>query len=337
MEFSHATIIAGGGSGGDGIPASDAALIEPFAIEFDGKGNMFIAEMMGHRIRVVDQRGIISTLAGNGTAGPTGDNGPAINATLNGLHDIRISPADGHLYVADTWNARIRKIDRITGIITTVAGTGEKGFSGDEGRATDAQIGDAYAIAFDRTGRHLYLADLDNQRVRMIDLELGTITTVAGNGQKGPPDDGSIAVEAPLKDPRAVAVDKRGTLYILERGGHCIRQVTTDGRISRIVGTGEAGYSGDEGPARDAQLRGPKHLVVDRDGNLIIADTENHVIRRYLANEGRIVHVAGTGAEGAAIGSIDQVQFNRPHGVCVHPDGSIYAADSYNNRVIRLS
>ena len=336
MEFNRATVVAGGGNGGDGKPAIEAALIEPFAVEFDPLGNLYIAEMTGHRIRRVNPQGIISTIAGTGQPAGDGDNGPATAASLNGLHDLRISPADGHLYIADTWNARIRKIDLRTGLITNVAGTGQKGFSGDGGPPTHAQIGHAYAIAFDLTGQHLYLADLDNQRVRLIDLPRNRITSVAGNGVKDVPHDHAIAVDQPLMAPRAVAVDPIGNLYVLERAGNCIRKVTPDGKIIRIIGTGDAGYSGDGGDARAAMLRGPKHLCVDRDGNLIIADTENHAIRKYLVKDRRILHVAGTGHPGPAIGNINEVEFNRPHGVYAHPSGAIYVADSYNNRILKL-
>jgi sugar lactone lactonase YvrE len=299
-------------------------------VEFDASGNMYIAEMMGHRIRVVTREGRVSTIAGNGTAGSGGDGGPADKAQLNGLHDMRFRP-DGALYIADTWNARVRKIDMRTGVITTIAGTGTKGFSGDGGPAVEAMMGDTYSIAFDAGGSLLYVADLDNLRVRMIDIERGIITTVAGNGNKGVPRDGGIAVEEPLMSPRAVAVDASGVLYIVERGGHAVRRVDREGRITTIVGTGEGGYGGDEGPGRQAKLLGPKHLVVDPDGNLLIADTENYVIRKYLTEDGRIVHVAGTGKEGDG-----STGLNRPHGVCVDPQGRVVIADSYNNRVVRV-
>jgi DNA-binding beta-propeller fold protein YncE len=330
MQQPRLVCVAGGGTAADRALATNAQLLEPFAIDFDPSNNMLIAEMMAHRIRLVTPDGRISTLAGNGQPGPGGDNGPAANAQLHGLHDICFHP-DGTLYIADTWNARVRKIDRRTGIITTVAGTGTKGFSGDEGPAAQAQIGDAYAIAFNAAGSLLYLADLDNLRVRMIDIESGIITTVAGNGQKGVPQDNALAVDQPLMSPRAVAVDPSGILFIVERGGHAVRKVDSDGLISTIIGTGEPGYSGDEGPARQAKLLGPKHLVVDPEGNLILADTENHVIRKYSPNDGRIIHLAGTGQEGAG-----DFALNRPHGVRVDRQGTLHIADSYNHRIVRV-
>jgi DNA-binding beta-propeller fold protein YncE len=331
MAQARLVTIAGGGSGGDGAMATEAKLIEPFAVEFDAAGNLYIAEMQGHRIRVVGRDGRISTVAGTDVAGAAGDGGPAKLAQLNGLHDLRFGPRDGNLYVADTWNARVRMIDMRSGMISTVAGTGMKGFGGDGGPAVDAAMGDAYAIAFNIAGTKMYVADLDNFRVRMMDMVSGIMTTVAGNGQKGLPREGGVAVEEPLLSPRAVAVDGEGNLYIVERGGHAVRQVDVKGRIRTIVGTGAEGYGGDEGPGRAASLRGPKHAMVDRAGDLIIADTENHVIRRYLGAEGRIVHVAGTGTEGGGAEGL-----NRPHGVYANGEGTLFVADSYNHRVVRV-
>jgi sugar lactone lactonase YvrE len=311
--------------------ATEAKLIEPFAVEFDAAGNLYIAEMQGHRIRVVGPDGRIGTVAGTGVAGAAGDGGAARLAQLNGLHDVRFSPRDGNLYIADTWNLRVRMIDMGSGMISTVAGTGVKGFGGDGGAAVAAAMGEAYAIAFNNAGTKMYVADLDNFRVRMVDMVNGIMTTVAGNGVKGLPREGGLAVEEPLLSPRAVAVDGAGNLFIVERGGHAVRQVDVEGRIRTIVGTGQEGHGGDGGPGRTANVRGPKHAVVDREGNLVIADTENHVIRRYLRAEGRIVHLVGTGTEGGGADGL-----NRPHGVYVDREGRLFVADSYNHRVVRV-
>ena len=161
---------------------------------------------------------------------------------------------------------------------------------------------------------------------------------VAGNGQKGVPEDGALATAAPLVDPRAVIADAKGRVYILERGGHALRVVDADGKIKTVVGTGRQGNSGDGGDARQATLNGPKHLCFDRDGNVVIADTENHVIRKYLPRENRIVRVAGSGKKGrGGIGGPPlDAELNQPHGVFVRNDGTLYIADSSNDRVLRI-
>ena len=201
-----------------------------------------------------------------------------------------------------------------------------------------AEFGSVINVALDPQGKHLYLADIDNRRVRMIDLASGIVTTVAGNGSKGVPADGTDAKSAPLVDPRAVAVTAKGEIYILERSGHVLRFVDAEGKIRTVAGTGEAGFSGDGGNARQATLRGPKHLCLDRDGNVIIADTDNHVIRKFLPRENRIVRVAGSGTKGSAgIGGAPlEIELNQPHGVAVDREGSLYIVDSYNDRMLKI-
>ena len=172
-----------------------------------------------------------------------------------------------------------------------------------------------------------------------IDLVTGIVTTVAGNGQRGVPADGAVATAAPLVDPRAVAADDKGNVYILERGGHALRVVGTDGRIRTVVGTGQRGASGDGGDARLATMNGPKHLCLDREGNVLIADTENHCVRKYLPRTGMIVRVAGIGTKGAAGtgGPPERAELSQPHGVTVHADGTLYIADSSNHRVVKIT
>lgn len=330
-------LVAGGGSGGDGSPAIDAKLVTPFGVDFDPAGNLIFVELNGHRVRKIDPKGILTTVGGTGTKGSDGENSLARQAQFNGMHNLAIAP-NGDIYLADTWNHKVRKIDSQSGLITTVAGTGEKGYSGDGGPATKAKCGGIYCAALNPAADKLYLADLDNRRIRVVDLKSGTIDTVAGNGQKGAPADGADARQAPLVDPRAVAADAQGNVWILERGGHALRVVDRSGKIRTVVGTGKAGAGGDGGDARQAMLNGPKHLCLDRDGNVLIADTENHVIRKYLPKEGKIVRVAGTGQRGSAGvgGPPEQIQLNQPHGVYVHPDGTLYIADSSNHRILKI-
>jgi DNA-binding beta-propeller fold protein YncE len=311
-------------------------LEEPFGVDFDSAGNMYVVEMAGNRVSVLDKEGALRVLAGTGVAGLSGDEGPAAAARFRGPHHLALGP-DGALYVADTGNNCVRRIDLHTGIVTRVAGTGQKGFGGDGGRAEEAQFGGIYAIAFH--GSVLYICDLDNRRIRAVDLRTGIVTTAAGNGQKGVPKDGEDARSQPLVDPRAVTVDSRGNIYVCERGGHALRVIDPAGKIRTVAGTGEAGFSGDDGPAAHARLNGPKHISVDASDDVLIADTENHVIRRYSPRDGRIRRVAGTGTKGAAGlgGPAASCQLDRPHGARARPGtGAIYVSDSENNRVIRV-
>lgn len=330
-------LVAGGGEGGDGGPAREAKLQMPFAVDFDRAGNLFLAEFIGQRVRKIDGKGILTTLAGTGEKGYGGDDGPAAKARFDSIHNLVIT-ANGDVYITDSWNKRLRKIDGRTGMIRTVAGTGQKGFSGDGGPATKAQFGDIYCAALDAKGEKIYLADLDNHRIRVLNLESGVVETVAGNGKKGVPRDGTEARQAPLVDPRAVAVDAKGNVYILERGGHAMRVVDVEGKIRTVAGTGQKGFSGDGGEALRARLNGPKHLCVDRNGDVLIADTENHVIRKYLPREGKIIRIAGTGHAGRAglDGPPLKAELKQPHGVNARPDGTIYIADSSNNRVLKI-
>lgn len=330
-------LVAGGGTGGDGLPATQAKLDSPFGVEFDRDGNLIFVELTGHRVRRIDKQGIVTTLAGTGEKGLSGDGGPASKATFNGMHNLAIAP-NGGIFLADTWNNCVRRIDPRSGVVTTVAGTGQKGFSGDGGPATKAEFGGIYCASLNPDATKLYLADLDNRRIRAVDLKTSIVITVAGNGQKGVPTDGSVATNSPLIDPRAVAADKAGHVYVLERSGHTLRVVSPDGTIRTVVGTGKAGLSGDGGEARQATLNGPKHLCVDHDGTVLIADTENHVVRRYNPATGKIERVAGIGKKGTAGVGGDplQIEMNQPHGVYVHPNGTLYIADSSNHRLLRI-
>jgi hypothetical protein len=330
-------LVAGGGTGGDGAPADGAEVITPFGVDFDAGGTLFFVELNGHRVRRIGADGLVMTLAGTGRKGDGGDDGPALKAELNGPHSLVVTKG-GDVIVADTWNNRVRKLDPRTGRITNVAGTGRKGFSGDGGPATRADFGGIYSIALDEAGQALVLADLDNRRIRRVDLASGIVTTVAGNGKKGIPADGDDARSSPLVDPRAVALDGRGHLYILERGGHALRVVDRSGRIRTVAGTGQPGDSGDGGDARQARMNGPKHLCVDARGDVLIADTENHRIRLYRPADGTIRTIAGSGRKGTKGlgGPPGDAELNQPHGVAIGPGGVVYIADSSNNRILKI-
>ncbi len=332
-------LVAGGGTRADDAPAREMRLREPFGVEFDPQGRMIIAEMdQGQRVLRMERDGRVHVIAGVGRKGASGDGRAAAQAEFNGIHNLAVA-ANGDIYVADTWNCRVRKITAKTGVVTAVAGTGEKGYGGDDGPAKQAKLGGIYCVALSADGRRLHLADLHNNRVRYLDLATGTIHLLAGNGQKGVPRDGADAKTAPLSDPRAVAADRNGTVYILERGGNALRAVSPDGRIKTVVNTsGRKGADGDGRSARNATMNGPKHLCVDRDDNVIIADAENHLIRKYLPRDGRIIRVAGTGKQGSAglDGPPLQCELSRPHGVTVHHDGNLYITDTHNHRILRI-
>ena len=310
-------------------------LSQPFGVDFDKDGRIYIVEQ-DHRVSVLDAKGALRVLAGNGVKGFAGDGGPAAQALFNGPHVLEIGP-DGALYVTDTWNYSVVRIDLRTEILTRIAGTGVKGFAGDGSKATEAQFGGIFSIAF-ASGK-LYICDLDNRRVRAVDLKTGIVTTVAGNGEKGVPKDGLDAKTQPLVDPRAIAVDSAGNLYICERGGHALRVVDHTGKIRTVAGTGERGFSGDGGPALSARFDGPKHLFAEKNGDVLITDTENHEIRRYSPKTRMVTRVAGTGQKGSAGvgGPVEGLELNRPHGAMVHPvTGALYISDSDNHRVVRI-
>jgi sugar lactone lactonase YvrE len=336
-EPGRLVLVAGGGTGSDGSPADRAAITSPFGVGFAPGGTLVFVEMTDHRVRKIDRDGQVTTVAGTGHAGNGGDDGPAAGAELNGPHSLVVSK-DGDVFVADTWNNRVRRIDARSGRIVNLAGTGRKGFAGDGGPAVSGEFGGIYCLALDEAGQALYLADLDNRRVRRVDLRSGVVSTVAGNGKKGVPADGDDARAAPLVDPRAVAVDGRGNLYILERSGNALRVVDRSGKIRTVAGTGERGDSGDGGDAKKAKLNGPKHLCFDSEGNVMIADTENHRIRLYRPEDGTIRGIAGTGQKGSAGlgGPPQEAQLSQPHGVTIGPDGALYISDSSNNRIVKV-
>jgi sugar lactone lactonase YvrE len=291
----------------------------------------------GERVLRMDKSGRIQLLGGQGKRGDAGDGGDPKGALFNGIHNLAILP-DGAILLADTWNRRVRRIDPGYSKIESWAGTGAKGFDGDVGPAVAAQFGMIIQIALDPSAQYLYLADIENLRVRRIDVKSSAVQTVAGNGKKGVPLDGALAKESPLVDPRAVVPDRDGGFYILERSGNAMRHVDQQGRIKTVVGTGKAGLGGDGGPALAATMNGPKHACLDRDGSVIIADAENHVVRCFIPQTGQITRVAGTGKQGSGGLGGDPLhcELNRPHGVTIAPDGILYITDSYNDRILRL-
>jgi DNA-binding beta-propeller fold protein YncE len=275
-------------------------------------------------------------VAGNGQKGYAGDGAAATDASLNMPHEVQFDAA-GHLYVAERDNHVIRKVDTGTGIISTLAGTGSPGFSGDGGPAAGAQLRQPHSIAVDRIRRRLLICDIGNHRIRQVDLATGMIATFAGTGERQPTPDGAPLQGAPLNGPRTIAFDRDANLYLALREGNAIYRI--DGQaltIHHVAGTGEQGYSGDRGQARQAKLAGPKGLAWSG-GRLYVADTENHVIRAIDLNRGIIQTVLGTGQRGdGPEGDPLRCALSRPHGVLVDARGVLYVGDSEAHRIRML-
>jgi len=336
-----------GGFSGDGGPATSASLWNPAGIAVDASGNLFIADTGNSRIRKVSAGGIVTTVAGNGSYGFSGDGGPAISASLWSPAGIAVD-ASGNLFIADTYNNRVRKVSA-SGIITTVAGSGipltagNVGFSGDGGPAISARLNSPYGVAVDASG-NLFIADTYNNRIRKVSTT-GMITTVAGSGgfggynSGGYAGDGGPAASALLNQPYGVAVDTSGNLFIADNLNCRIRKVSASGMISTVAGGLTYGFSGDGGPAASALLRPPWGVAVDVSGNLFIADTLNYRIRKVSAS-GIIATVAGTGGVGSDGGGFSgdggpatSALLFDPSGVAVDASGNLFIADSFNNRI----
>ncbi|MGH3924205.1 MAG: NHL repeat-containing protein, partial [Pseudonocardiaceae bacterium] len=330
------TTIAGNGtqgSIGDGGPAALAQFRFPVDIALDSSGNIYVAEAEGRRVRRIDLSGQISTVAGTGVQGYSGDGGPATQAQLGFPLAIALD-GSGNLYIADTNNDRIRKVDA-AGIITSVAGSGEAGFAGDGGPAAVAELTLPEGVAVDQSGS-LYIADTGNDRIRKVDAD-GRISTVAGSGIRGFSGDGGLAATAQLAQPRGIAVDRDGSIYLGDQGSNRARKIDPNGVISTFAGAGP-GYPGDGGPATQATLRFPKFVHVDQLGRLYIADSSNHRIRRVDQN-GDITTIAGNGSGGFSGdgGQAVAAQLNQPHGLALDASGNVYIADTLNHRVRKVT
>ena len=336
--------IAGNGASsysGDGGLAVSAGLNRPRGVAFDASGNMYIADELNHRIRRVTPGGIITTFAGTGTGGFSGDGGQAVNAQLNQPGSLAFN-ANGSLIIADSQNRRIRKVNSSNGIITTIAGTGTEGFSGDGGPATSAMLRRAVDLAVDAFG-NVYFADSVDHRIRKISTN-GLISTVAGNGIQGYSGNGGQATSASLRFPVGIALDAAGNLYIADAGNHVVREVTTTGIIFNAAGNGtgagtdSGSFSGDGGGAVSAGLNTPEDVVADSAGTLFIADTANNRIRKVTSN-GIITTIAGTGSDGFSGdgGSALGATFNFPWAVALDASGNLLIGDAFNHRVRRVS
>jgi hypothetical protein len=332
------TTLAGTGTAGyngDGV-ATAAMLYNPTGVAVDYAGNVYIADRNTHRIRKINTAtGLLSTVAGTGMAGYLGNGGPATAATLYNPAGVAVDGA-GNVYIADHNNQRIRKITIATGVISTVAGSGAAGFSGDGGAATTAALLLPTGVAVDAVG-NIYIADQFNHRIRKVTAATGLISTVAGNGTAGVAGDGAAATSAQLNYPTGVGLDGAGNIYIADRNNHRIRKVTAaTGVITTYVNTGgTGGYTGEAVPASAARLYFPSGVAVDASGNVYVADQFTMRIRKITAATGLISTVAGSenvgfGGDG---GVASAGQLNYPFGVAVDVVGSVYIADSSNHRV----
>ncbi len=353
MVFCH------GGFAGDGGPAASAELSMPKGVAVDRSGNLFISDNGNRRVRRVDAAtGIITTVVGNSPCphasgacegGFSGDGGPATKAELNDVFGGIALDADGNLFIADSGNQRVRRVDKATGVITTVAGNGTRGFSGDAGPATSAELNVPSAVSVDTSG-NLFIADSGNRRVRRVDQATGVITTVAGGGTccRFPPplgEERGLAVNAELDKVLAILVDASGTLFIAEPIQGRIRRVDHDtGTVSWVAGGAcpphggscGPGFDGDGGAARGAHLSAPFGLVVDGSGNLLIADTGNGRIRRIDHATGVITTIAGSGGRdfGKDGEPATSAALRSPYSIALDAENNLFIAEA-NSHCVR--
>jgi sugar lactone lactonase YvrE len=330
------TTIAGtglAGFGGDGGPALSAPLDLPVAVAVDDQDEIYVADALNNRIRRISRDGIVTTVAGTGLGGSSGDGAPATEAHLSQPLGVAITPTG--FAIADSSNHRVRVVDR-AGVISTLAGVGTAGFSGDGGPGVEAELAFPVSVAWDPQ-RGLLVADSNNHRVRAISQQ-GDITTVAGNGLAAHSGDGEGAAAAELYEPIGVATTPDDAVIVADSLNHVVRRIGPDLTIQTIAGTpGVAGYHGDGGPAVDAALEFPTGVAVGGDGSVYIADVGNDAVRR-VAPDGTITTVAGTGTSGSDGdgGPASTARLSGPSGVAVDRDGTLYVADTGNNRVRRI-
>ena len=321
------------GFSGDTGVATGAKVYGPSGIAVDGAGNTYFSDYYNQRVRRISSSGNITTVAGNGTAGFTGDNVIGNSTRLNNPMGLA-ADAYGNVYIADKGNNRIRKIDS-SGYITTIAGTGTGGYTGDNGPATDAQLFNPTGVAVDNWG-NVYIADKANNAVRKIDAA-GMITTIAGNGNQGyNGDTWPSATLANLYAPSGVAVDNMGNVYIADESNNRVRKVDTFNKISTIMGRGIAGFTADGVMATNSEIYQPNSVSVDAYGNVYVSDQLNYMIRKVDHNTNSVVTIAGkhgvssfNGDTGLAVNAL----IGNCKGLAVDASGNIAFTDWQNNRV----
>ena len=334
------TTFAGNGNTtffGDGGPATAASLNLPRGLAINLAGGVNIYDTGNSRVRMVSPAGIISTVAGNGAYGATGDGGQATSASFSDVTDVALDAA-GNLYIADASNHRIRKVTP-GGIVTTVAGTGVQGFSGDGEPAINATLNRPISLALDAAGNNLYICDSSNHNIRRVSLASGIIATYAGNGMPAYSGDGGVATAASLNFPLGVATDIYGNLYIADSGNNRVRRVSPGGMIVTVAGSSMANFAGDGAAATAALLNIPSDVAVDSLGDLFIADSGNNRVRKVDGPTGIIGTIAGgandgfSGDAGPAVNSL----LSFPWKLATDPAGAVYIADRVNNRIRKIS
>ena len=343
VKSGEISTIAGTGkpemNGGEGSALS-INVGDPFGVEVGPDGALYITEVRNHRVFRLDlKNGALKTIAGSGRKGYSGDGDVATKAELNEPYEVRFD-SQGDMYFVEMQNHLVRRVDMKTGMISTVAGTGQAGYGGDGGPAIKALFRQPHSIALDHQGG-LYVADIGNHRIRRVDLKSGMIESVAGNGDKVLPKDGQAAKGTAVLGPRALFIHG-DTMWVALREGHSVWRIELkEWKWLHVAGTGQKGYGGDGGPAKAAIFDGPKGIAVGPDGNVYVADTENQVIRRIDVGRGSITTVAGAGPKARGFGgdsaAATAAKMDRPHGVCVARDGSIYIGDTLNHRVRRVA
>jgi streptogramin lyase len=312
---------------------------EPFGVEIGPDGGLYICEVRNHRIWRLDlASGQSKVVAGSGKVGFAGDGGKATEALLNEPYEVRFDRA-GNMLVVEMKNHLVRKVDAKTGLISTVAGSGKPGFGGDGGPATKALMSTPHSIALDDRD-NVFIADIANHRIRKVDAKTGTIESIAGNGEKKLPENGQVAKDKPLLGPRALFI-QGSDMWIALREGHSVWKLDLKaGTLAHIAGSGKKGFTGDGAAAKAATFDGPKGIALGPEGNVYVMDTENNAVRRIDLKAGLISTVAGSGPEakgsGGDAGPATKAQMDRPHGICVGPDGAIYIGDTNNHRVRRV-
>lgn len=325
------------GFSGDGGPAAAAQINNPFGIARGPDGALYLCDTDNHRIRKLTPDGKIQTVAGTGERGWSGDGGPALSAKLNEPYEVRFDKS-GAVFWVERMSHTVRKLDPATGVITTVAGSGEMGFGGDGGPATKAKMNQPHSISFDAAG-DLYICDILNHRIRKVDMKSGVISTFAGTGEKKTATDGSKFAGAPLFGPRAMDFDKNGQMWLALREGNALYRLDLSaGTLHHVAGAGgKPGFAGNGGPAKAATLGGPKGVSIDAKGKVYFADTESHSIRYFDPTTDTVDVLAGTGQKGDGPEPDPlKCKMGRPHGVFVDTDGSILIGDSEAHRVRRV-
>ncbi len=338
------TTVAGTGDegySGDGGLAVEAKLNNPFDVVFDSNENLIFSDTFNHCIRRVNlASGILDTIAGTGNPGYSGDGSSGREASFNEPYGLAIDTTNA-IYIADRLNSVVRRIDGDSDIVTTFAGNGMKEFGGDGGLASRAGMLEPNGLAFSQDKKQLFIADVADNRVRVVDITSGKISTFAGTGRAAHDGDGGPATKASIFGARAVFCKTLDdSVYILERQGSCLRLVDSKNfAITTVASTGETGYGGDGGPVSNAIFDRPKELTIDHAGNILIVDTENNVIRLINIEKNIVETVAGNATWGFSGDELPAISSSlaRPHGVVVGPDGSLYIGDTENNRIRRVS